>query len=107
MEKKNSDMLLEVGRKLCSYGKNAFRIGLPLFFVILFIFIVMHFAFGGGFDTFLYAMVFDIGMLAGLQAIVVIGLYVLFIWVVIGLPLYLFGWHLTGLGQIAKNTDKD
>ena len=99
--------LLEIGEKQYQFGRTGILRVLPITVGLSILFLIVHFITRGGFETFIDAFKFDFGMLDGLQAIVVIAIYLGVLYTLVGVPFYFCGLHYLGLGKISENTKKD
>ena len=92
--KKNSDILLGIGTKFYLIGKYGFLCGIGLFIIITLVMLI-------GWRRIEINWYFkNYAITAFLSGLSCLGIGA-------GLPLYLLGLNYIGLGQIAKNTDKE
>lgn len=98
--------LFEIGEKQYQFGRiGIFRI-LPISIALIVLFFIGQFVFGGDLETFIEGLAFEFGMLEGLQAIIVLAMYLGFLCSFISVPCYFSGLHFLGLAQISENTEK-
>lgn len=92
-EEKNSDMLLEKGAFFRKWGFRLFLVGVILLVITIIVVLSNQGSYSyGSFDFLTHNIVLMLLSICSLN---------------IGLSLYFKGLHYIGLGQIAKNTDKE
>ena len=101
-----SERVLELGGKMEDIGRKGMKICGIGFPILLGVFLIAHFIFGGGFETFAMAFVFDFYMAYGAQIIAVILIYLCIPLFLVFLAVYLKGVTILGIGQTAVNTSK-
>lgn len=100
----NSKKVLYYGERWVNFGRKVLAIcglGAPILWLI---FLIAHYILGGDVGTFLSAFIFDFLMADGIQAIVVILIYLSILLLLACPAFYAIGMHYIGIGQAAINT---
>ena len=101
----NSKKVLNFGVNCVEFSRKGLKIcgiGVP---ILLLVFFIAHLILGDT-ETFIEAFFFDFHMADGIQAIVVVLIYLGILMLLICLAVYLYGMKLVGIGQTAYNTSE-